>query len=37
MGKKRTQRAWKPAQQKVDDIADMLHLMAHFSGITFDE
>ncbi|EDG9409726.1 hypothetical protein CAD93_20880 [Salmonella enterica subsp. enterica serovar Tennessee] len=24
-------------QQKVDDIADMLHLMAHFSGITFDE
>ncbi|EGS4120404.1 TPA: hypothetical protein UN996_004201 [Escherichia coli] len=24
-------------QQKVDGIADMLHLMAHFSGITFDE
>ncbi|WP_395488809.1 hypothetical protein ACG1VR_00240 (plasmid) [Cedecea davisae] len=24
-------------QQKVDEIADMLHLMAHFSGITFDE
>lgn len=24
-------------QQKVDDIADTLHLMAHFSGITFDE
>lgn len=24
-------------QQKVDDIADMLHLMADFSGITFDE
>lgn len=24
-------------QQKVDDIADMLLLMAHFSGITFDE
>lgn len=24
-------------QQKVDVIADMLHLMAHFSGITFDE
>jgi len=24
-------------QQKVDDITDMLHLMAHFSGITFDE
>lgn len=24
-------------QQKVDDIADMLHLMAQFSGITFDE
>jgi len=24
-------------QQKVDDIADMLHLMANFSGITFDE
>jgi hypothetical protein len=24
-------------QQKVDEVADMLHLMAHFSGITFDE
>lgn len=24
-------------QQKVDDIANMLHLMANFSGITFDE
>lgn len=24
-------------QQKVDDISDMLHLMAHFSDITFDE
>lgn len=24
-------------QQKVDEIADMLHLMTHFSGITFDE
>lgn len=24
-------------QQKVDDIADMLHLMAHFSGIAFDD
>jgi len=24
-------------QQKIDDIADMLHLMAHFSGITFDQ
>ncbi|EEJ6140759.1 hypothetical protein B5O57_003939 [Salmonella enterica subsp. enterica serovar Urbana] len=24
-------------QQKVDDIADMLHLMARFSGIRFDE
>lgn len=24
-------------QQKVDDIADMLLLMAHFSGIRFDE
>ncbi|SMG61960.1 hypothetical protein [Cedecea sp. NFIX57] len=24
-------------QQKVDEIADMLHLMAHFSGITLDE
>jgi len=24
-------------QQKADEIADMLHLMAHFSGITFDE
>ncbi|ENZ9095841.1 hypothetical protein ACHCAI_003828 [Enterobacter asburiae] len=24
-------------QQKVDDIADMLNLMAQFSGITFDD
>jgi len=31
------QKATPAIQQKVDDIADMLYLMAHFSGITFDE
>ncbi|WP_273968384.1 hypothetical protein [Enterobacter cancerogenus] len=34
---RRLQKATPAIQQKVDDIADMLHLMAHFSGITFDE
>lgn len=30
-------RATPAVQQKVDDITDMLHLMADFSGVTFDE
>lgn len=33
----RIQKATPAIQQKVDEIADMLHLMADFSGITFDE
>ena len=33
----RIQKATPAIQQKVDEITDMLHLMAHFSGITFDE
>ena len=42
MGELRTavthiQKATPAIQQKVDGIADMLHLMAHFSGTTFDE
>lgn len=33
----RIQKATPAIQQKVDEIANTLHLMAHFSGITFDE
>lgn len=42
MGELRTavthiQKATPAIQLKVDGITDMLHMMAHFSGITFDE
>jgi hypothetical protein len=33
----RIQKATPAIQQKVDGITDTLHLMAHCSGITFDE
>jgi len=33
----RIQKATPAIQQKVDEITDMLFLIAHFSGITFDE
>ncbi|MEM0706473.1 hypothetical protein AAGT82_18900 [Enterobacter quasihormaechei] len=34
---RRIQKATPAIQQKVDEIADMLCVMAQFSGITFDE
>ena len=34
---RRIRKATPAIQQKVDEIADMLLLMAHFSGITFDD
>lgn len=34
---RRIQKATPAIQQKVDEIADVLQMMAHFSGITFDK
>lgn len=34
---RRIQKATPAIQEQVDVITDMLYLMAHFSGITFDE
>lgn len=34
---RRIQKATPAIQQKIDEIANMLYVMAQFSGITFDE